>query len=421
MTRVWLGIAVVVGSAGVARADDTITIDQAIQLALTRNERAKITELTTVEAEAGVDKARVAFLPVLAATGTNTYHPVDKSPQMVPNGDLALTQPIFAPSAFPLYDQAKHALDAQRAQTVDDKRQLAFDTAHAFFAVLLAQRIVEAAQEELETAKFDVTQTNAQFKAALVSSNDVTRAKLSQAGTERDLATDKGNFDAALVALAFIVNAKPPSHLATPTTILDAGKQAPGAVETLIAQGLAQRPDLVAHKQTALAAHDFAREPRWRFFPSLNFVGELTATTDNSPGTDRIDGFLAVQASWTIWDAGSRDADAKTRDAAASIADLNAIMLARSVENDVRTAVAQLTAAQNALTGAQDAVDASRKSANETAELYKNGLAKAIELVDANEQRFESEVSYAEAEYAMANAYLALRQAMGLGPLEDRK
>ena len=29
--------------------------------------------------------------------------------------------------------------------------------------------------------------------------------------------------------------------------------------------------------------------------------------------------------------------------------------------------------------------------------------------------------SYAEAEYAVVSAYLALRQAMGLGPLEDRK
>ena len=203
--------------------------------------------------------------------------------------------------------------------------------------------------------------------------------------------------------------------------MLDAGKKPPGTVEQLIAQGLAQRPDLVAHKDSALAAHDFAREPGWRFFPSLSFVGELTATSENQPGTDHVDGFLAVQASWTIWDAGSRDADTKQRDAAASIADLNAGMLARSVASDVRTAFAQLTAAQNALSGAQDAVDASRKSADEEAWLYTNGLAKAIELIDANEQRFESEVSYAEAEYSMANAYLALRQAMGLGPLEDHK
>ena len=38
--------------------------------------------------------------------------------------------------------------------------------------------------------------------------------------------------------------------------------------------------------------------------------------------------------------------------------------------------------------------------------LYKQGLAKAIELVDANDSRFIAEVNYASAEFAMALAYL---------------
>ena len=421
MTRVWVSIAVVVGSAGLAYADDTLTIDQAIQLAETRNERARITELNVTVADAAVDKARVAFLPVLAANGAWTVHPVDKAPKNVENGDLALTQPIFAPSAFPLYDQAKHELEAQVAQTVDDKRVLAFDTARAYFAVLLAQRVVDAAQKELDTATYNVKQTDAQYKAQLASSNDVTRAKLDLAGSQRELATDKGSFNAALVALGYIVNAKPPAKLTMPTALFDAGKQPLGGVDQLVAQGIAQRPDLAAHKSTADAAHDFAREPRWRYLPSLGFLGELTGTNNNSPGTDRLDGFVALQASWTIWDGGAREADSKSRDAAAEIADLQTQMLARSVDNDVRTAAAQLSAAQDALSGAQDAVEAASTSVTETTKLYNNGLAKAIELVDANEDRFTAEVSFAEAEYSVATAYLALRQAMGLGPLEDRK
>ncbi|HEY1552757.1 MAG TPA: TolC family protein [Kofleriaceae bacterium] len=421
MTRVWVSIVVVIACAGAAHADDTLTIDQAVQLALTRNERSRITELSVVEADAGVARARVAFLPVLAANGAWTLHPVDKEPKNVETGDLALTQPIFAPSAFPLYDQAKHLLEAQLAQTVDDKRLLAFDTARAFFAVLLAQRVVDAAQRELDTATYNVKQTDAQYHAAIVSSNDVTRAKVDLAGSQRELATDQGNDNAALVALGFLVNTPAPKKLTTPDALFAAGKQPVGSVDELVAQAVAHRPDLVARKATAVAAHDFAREPRWRYLPSLGFLGELTTTSNNQPGTDRLDGFVALQASWTIWDGGAREADSKSRDAAAEIEDLQTKMLVRSVANDVRTAAVQLTAAQNALSGAQDAVDASRTSVVETSKLYDNGLAKAIELVDANEQRFTAEVSYAEAEYAVANAYLALRQAMGLTPLEDRK
>jgi hypothetical protein len=37
--------------------------------------------------------------------------------------------------------------------------------------------------------------------------------------------------------------------------------------------------------------------------------------------------------------------------------------------------------------------------------------------VDANDSRFTAEVNYAAAEFAMAQAYLSLRQALGLDAL----
>jgi outer membrane protein TolC len=86
----------------------------------------------------------------------------------------------------------------------------------------------------------------------------------------------------------------------------------------------------------------------------------------------------------------------------------------------VRSSAALLASAQQALGASTDAAEAARKSADETAILYHQGLAKAIELVDANDQRFLAEVNLAEAEFTVATAHLALRQAMGLGPIGDK-
>ena len=123
-----------------------------------------------------------------------------------------------------------------------------------------------------------------------------------------------------------------------------------------------------------------------------------------------------MTGTWTIFDGGSRYADKHARDAAAAIADLTTDTLVRQVDEQVRTAAVQLASAQNALVAARDGKDASAKSAQETAILYRQGLAKAIELVDANEQEFTADVNYANAEYSTAGAYLALRQALGLDP-----
>jgi len=421
MARVLLGFAAVCLCASVARADDALTLDQAIHLALSRNERAAIAELQQVQADAAVDRAHVAFLPVLNASGNDTVHPIDDAPKNTASGQLTLTQPLIVMTAFPLLAQAKHNLEAQRAQTVEDKRQLSFDVAKAYFAVLLAQEVVAAAQKKLDTAAADVADTQAQFKAQLVSSNDVTRARISLSTSVRELSQDRSQLATAFLDLGFIINAPAPTVLAAPTPLLEAGKQTPPAPETLVNQSLAARPDLLARKGSALAAHDFAREPRYRYFPTLALVGQLTANSNVGMNGHELDGSVALTAQWSIYDGGARTADARSRDAAAEIADLETKQLIRSIDNDVRTASSQLVAAQQALAAAADAVTAGRKSADETAILYHQGLAKAIELVDANEQRFQAEVSFAEAEFSVASAYLALRQALGQGPLEEAR
>jgi outer membrane protein TolC len=390
-----------------------LRLEDAIQLALTRNERAQIAELNVVIADAGVAKARAAFLPALSASGKDTLQPRDK-PLDIVNGSLTLSQSLIDPTAWPLYEQARHELAGQRAQSADDRRQVAFDAAKAFIAVLLADQVLQAAQRKLDTARADLADTDAQVKAQLVSSNDVTRARIGLASSERELATDQGNLDAAYIQLALVVKARIAPGLVVPTALLDAGVQPVPPADALVARSLARRPDLAARKQLALAAHDFAREPRMRWFPTLDLVGQLTAS---SHGDHDVTGTVALNASWAIFDAGARSADARSRDAQAAIADLTADSLIRTIDAQVRTAAAALVSAQLALAAAHGAVDAARKSADETAILYHQQLAKAIELLDANEQRFAAEVNFAEAQFSVASAYLALRQAMGLDPL----
>ena len=83
----------------------------------------------------------------------------------------------------------------------------------------------------------------------------------------------------------------------------------------------------------------------------------------------------------------------------------------------MRSAVALLVAAQAAFHAADEAVKFAAQNVEETAILYRQGLGKALELVDANDSRFTAEVNFASAEFAMAQAYLGLRQALGLDPL----
>jgi len=135
-------------------------------------------------------------------------------------------------------------------------------------------------------------------------------------------------------------------------------------------------------------------------------------------GKRNYDTTLALNLNWQIWDAGVRGADAASRRAVADQAELQLKAMRRRVQADVRAAVSVLLASRTSLESAEQTVEAARRGADETSVLYKQGLAKAIELVDANLSRFDAEVSLAAAQLALRQAELDLRAALGQFPIE---
>jgi outer membrane protein TolC len=403
---------------------DGLTIEKAIDLAGTRNERAAIADQEIVVAQAAVTKARVAFMPVVNVTNANvTWKPFDTeklttgNPNLSASATLVASQPLFVASAFPLYDQAKHQLVSQRESSHDEKRVLGFDTAHAFLTILLADAEVKADDKRLHTAQEDLNTTTAEYKAQLTTINDVTRAQIEVSGAQRQLEQDKGVLETEYITLEFLINAKIARAVVTPTVLLAASQVPPPSPEVLLDDAYKRRPDLLASRDAAVAAHDFAREPHLRFVPTLAAQGTVVASTLGELDGHDVDANLAVVLTWDIFDGFNRDADEESRGAQAVIADQTADALKRSVENDIRQAAAQLVAAQAELIAAKQAADQSEKSANEEKILYEQGLAKAIELIDANDARFEADVEFAQAQDTVAEAYVALRQAMGLEPI----
>jgi outer membrane protein TolC len=405
-------------------ADHPLRLDEAVQLALTRNERAKIADEQILAADAAVEKARVAFLPVITATGVDTARPysvvrngVTVTPNNAVTGSANIAQPVVNLPAWPLYHQAKRLLDAQKAASTDAKRVLEFNAAQSFITTLASEAVLAAAERRRDTAKASLDYAQARVQAQLNSSNDVTRAQLDLASAVQEVAADTGNVRNAYTALEFVVNEKVPGPLSPPTDTLAVAAKPAGAADALIASALSRRPDLVASKHAASAAHYFADEPLLRIAPTLSVTAGINGSTLVMGSGYFTDETLLSTLTWQIYDGSNRYADKHSRDAAARIADLTEQTLERQIAVDVQTAMTQLASAQAEFGAASDAVTAARKNVEETATLYRQGLATALELTDANDSRFEAEIGYSGAQYAMALAYLALRQAVGLEPL----
>jgi outer membrane protein TolC len=410
-----------------ARAED-LPLPEVIRLALAKNERAQIARLTLVTADAAVVKARAAFLPSIALNASESLNPypatvtakdgtTSKAACCGVTGSLSVNQPLLVVSAWPLYSAAKHSREAARFSEVDARRQLTFDTAKAFFGVIAQQRVVAAAKGRLARSEESLRETRARAAAQLASSNDVTRATLERASAVQTMVSAQLALEQSRINLEYLIDTPLPAELRGPEGHLE-----PGTLEVtrLAEQALGQRPDLHAARESYYAAVKQAEEPWLRFVPTLGAAASLKINQSGAPDRHWDTG-VVLTLSWALWDGGLRNADHLSRQAAADTANYQMKALKRKVSTDVRNAVAALLAARSTLEAAQEAVTAAGKSAEETTVLYKQGLAKAIELVDATLSRFTSELTLAGAQLGLRQAELDLRSALGLFPLEGLK
>lgn len=394
-------------------AQDALTIERAVDLALSRNERAAIADTTVEAAEARVRRARTAFLPRVDING-NVGTDIGNGSERDVSTTAQLTQTLFDARVFPLYRQVRFERDAARLSAEDSKRLLGFDAAATFLSTLSFEQVFLAAERRRTFAQTNLDDVRARFEAGLVSSNDVTRAELELATAVRELAQATGDVQAARVELETLVKAEVPGPLAPPVALLDAADDPPPPAGAAIADAQGRRTDIAARRARVEALRAFADEPNARFFPSVLFSAR-TRNINDGPVTNRNnEGFVGVSFAWPVFDAGLRGADRAERTANVRGAELLLELELRDVERQMRSAAVQLTTEQASLREAAAAVRAAQKNANETNILYREGLASALELADATQQLFEAEVAEVTARYRMALAFLSLREASGV-------
>ncbi|MFN2441643.1 MAG: TolC family protein [Thermoanaerobaculia bacterium] len=430
MKLIQLAATVFLLSALQLHGQDTLTLEEAIALAQSRNERALQAAASVDAAEARLDRARTFFFPSLTINGNYTRRAYETVREIggedvviqsynALSGNATLNQSIFDARAFPLLRQARHAAEAIRLSASDTTRRIGFEAADAFIITLGVEQIASAAVRRSEFATTSLVDARARFEAGLVSSNDVTRAELELATARREVAQSAGSVAAAYLALGNLLNAEIAAPLTPPTDLLEAAARAERNVSQAIAYARENRPDLLALRRNVDAFGAFADEPRTRIFPRFDLVAQWRMTNEGGLSGRDEDGSAAVLMGWNLFDGGERTAERAERLANLRSAELQARAVERGIETEIRTALVDLESQRASFEAASTATVAARRNLEETTELYRQGLTGALQVADATTQLFEAEVAEARARYEIARAWLVYRAAVGLEPLEQ--
>lgn len=412
-----------------AAQDNPLTLDEAVKLALERNERAKATHEDVVAANARVAQARSFFLPSITSTGTYTRRAyevrrlVGESEVVISRFNalsetLALNMTLFDARSLTSLAAVRARRDADVAMAAENRRQLAFEVSQAFLATLGTSQVREASARRFAFAGQNLEAAKARFAAGLASVNDVTRAELEYATAEVGLTQVKGQVETSTLQLGYLLDAAEAVRgpLVVPEFLIEAASAEAADGEALVAEALARRLDVGALRSAASAQRALSRLPMLGWLPSLSASGQYRLTNEAAFNNKTWNWNIGATLSWSLFDGGARFGQNAEQKALARLADLDLQAATRKVDVEVREALVSLANQRASLRQASVAHEVAQKNAAETTELYRQGLASALQVADANVRLFEAEVGLVQERYGLGVAFLNLEAALGLDP-----
>jgi outer membrane protein TolC len=427
INRISLRVVAFLLLAPLAAAGEDLSLEQAVQLALGRNERALAAGEQMRVTAGQVTQARAYFFPAVSLTGNYNRRPnavsrdingqtVTIQSQNALSGYAALNMVLFDPYGIPAYRQALLENKAQRFGSGEIKRQLSFEVAAAFLTTLTMDQVYVATGHRLDYAGKTLEAARARYAAGLVSVNDVTRAELEYATAEMGRTQTDGEVQTAYLQLGYLLDTVIPGKLSAPELLLAQAEQAPAAADELLPAAQARRLDLRALTWHAKAQHALVLEPSLKWLPSLSLAGQYRYTNESGLTGKNTSWSAGLVLNWSIFDGFLRNGEYRQLKAQARLADLDMQGATRRLALEVRDGLVQLSSQQASLKKALVALEAARKNAAEIAELYRQGLGNALQVADANVSLFEAEVEVARQRNGLALSLLNLRAAQGLDP-----
>ena len=417
--------------ASAASAQEPLTIRQAVDQALGQSPQAAIAHAGDQEAKSAATMARTQLLPHLNFTEdiSRGDDPVYAFGTRLRQGqftqaDFALDALNHPPSignfstrfsgSWTAFDSFKtqreiHSADLLRASaSSSDKavdQQIVLNVVGAYQSVLYAQREIDVAQHEQETASALLASVDDHVKAGLAVESDRMSAQVNVAARKQELIVAQGDLDLAWAQLREAMGT--PDIQASELKPIEPHTFDQLPLEQELATAAKTRPDLTALTQAQSAQASGLRAAKSNFGPVVNTYGnweEDRGSLGSSGGNNWV---VGVQISVDILPIGKR-AQLAQQTAAKQKIDAQLSASQQHVRLEVSQAHIHRRTAELSLETAQAALNQSAESLRILKNRYGAGLANITDLLRAEDAERQSQSNYWHAVYrnAMADAEL---------------
>jgi outer membrane protein len=418
----------------------TLTLEEAIELALRQNPFFMATREKEAQARSLVRESVSRFLPTLNAQGQDTLDEklfVLEFPSFIPGEppqrisidftknyqmSLAFSLPLFAGGRLVSgYKQANYSLQASRETVRLSEQETIFDVKRSFYGYLLAQEFSAAAQEALDLAeKFRANVKNL-YEVGMASRFDLLRSEVQVANLKPQAIKARNSVDVAELGLKTIVGI----DLETPIAVKGELAAPPLDTETggAIEQALGQRPELRQIDYQRQMAGEMLKIARGAALPTLAIGGNYSFWADGlNFRKGAWQNFYAINLSLTIPLFNGFESRARIGQSKAVIRELEWTRkgLSDMIAFEVRQAVLNYTQARETLLSQEQNVGQAREAVRIAELNYAEGLATNLDVSTAQVALSQARTNYSQALYDCVISQAQLEKAVGRNRSESR-
>jgi len=401
-----------------ARAQDTVTLPEAVGLALERSPDAVAARGTTRAAEAGLLEARGAWLPSLSANSTYSNSSNERFDQstgrLVSESYTAQIQAgydLFAGGRkIASWQAAGASLRSAEARERGQRYDTILETTVVFYQAAAAEELLAAARQRLERATRQQEFAETRRLVGTATRSDALRAELEKADAELAVVDAEDQLRTARLGLGRQVGrtgAVRPAAGALPEE-----PPALPPIETLIERAESNAPDAVAARADLDRAGSLKLQAWTQYSPSLRLTGGYDWFSFQWP-PDQESWSVRLTASLPIFNGFAREAqlaraEADRRTAEAEARD--AVLLARARVED---AAGQIDTAARRVEIAARALALAREDLRVIEERYQLGASTILDLQTSQVALADAEVGWVRARQNLGVAVAALEAELG--------
>lgn len=419
---------------------NSLTLEQAKQIALERNLNVAQAGNNVEAAQASVLAATGNYLPTLSASASWNRSQTDSKETFVdPQGTIKSvgiqTDNRFSTGVnlgYTIFDGFAREGTMKRAssnavaseQTASRTRQaIVFQVESAYLNVLRNEQLVKVSEENLKRDNRQLERITESNRVGALSLADVYRQQSQVAVDELNLITAQNNYDKSKADLIALIGLDVSEEytIADPSVSTEIGQ---AELESTMSQyknfrelserALAKRPDYQAATESFNAADASVTSARSGYLPSISANAGYTLNGDQfSTLSDRKSLAWGVSLRWNIFDGFGTNQALQAAQVQRKNADLGLQQTQRSISVEVKKAMLDLEAARKQYDVSQKGLTSATEDRKIAEERYNLGAGTLLDLLTGNANLVNAEANKINAAYNYITAKRNLEYVIG--------